>query len=112
MIQQMHAMAALAIGNKEEAEAHFKNATRLEAETEYSFGPPDIPYPSFEHYGYWLLENKRYVEAIEQFDKSLARAPKRARALLGKKQALEAIGQMDQVTQVDQIMKDFWVGAD
>jgi len=77
--------AALALLNKDEstAERWIKQATEVEEETSYTYGPPNIVKPSFELYGEWLAEKGRKKEALIQFEKVLERAPKRRLAMIG-----------------------------
>jgi hypothetical protein len=97
MWHQMDAYRAMIAGNTEQVENALMEATELETQTGYSFGPPDIPYPSFEQYGDWLLNQDRPREALEQFNISLARMPNRLNALRGKQTSLEALGMEDPV---------------
>ncbi|MEM6522917.1 MAG: tetratricopeptide repeat protein [Bacteroidota bacterium] len=108
MLYQMQAMHAMLLGNPKEAEHYFLEATSLEVKGEYAYGPPDVVYPSFEHYGYWLLEQGRYDDAIIQFDISLKRAPLRAMALKGKIRALEALGKMGEAAIIQSKLGEFW----
>ncbi|MFK8104792.1 MAG: hypothetical protein AB8G15_19900 [Saprospiraceae bacterium] len=81
--------ASLALLNKEEkaAEKWMQKATKVEEETTYTYGPPNIVKPSFELYGEWLVAKNRKEEAQQQFEKALARAPKRRLATMGLKRA-------------------------
>ena len=91
VINQMFALSSLSNGDEESAEKYFQKAVELESNTDYSFGPPDIAYPTFEHYGDWLLSKGRYEDAITQYNTSLTRAPKRAKALRGIATAKDAM---------------------
>ncbi|MCH2082945.1 MAG: hypothetical protein MK226_11185 [Saprospiraceae bacterium] len=82
------------------AENWFKEAIKLEKNTTYSYGPPAIAQPSFELYANWLLEQERYDEANEQFEKSLARGPKRLQALRGQLAAAKAIKNAKAIDQI------------
>ena len=93
MLHQLSAYRALLQDDPVSAEKFLKEAVSLEAATGYSFGPPDIPYPSFEQYGDWLLAQDRPKEALQQFNASLERMPNRTHALQGKAQALKTLGQ-------------------
>ena len=97
MLHQMSAWAALLENDNQAAEKFMKEATALEARTGYSFGPPDIPYPSFEQYGFWLLDQGRAQEAKAQFEKSLERTPKRTQSLNGLVTALSELQMVDQL---------------
>jgi hypothetical protein len=103
---QLAAFKALTVDDLESAEKSMLEATSLEATTGYSFGPPDIPYPSFEQYGYWLLEHERPQEALVQFNTSLERMPKRTNALKGKLVALEAMGNKQSAEVVHQVINE------
>ncbi len=105
MLHQLSAYRALLSEDLTAAEKFLREATNLEMATGYSFGPPDIPYPSFEQYGYWLLEQGRPREALTQFDQGLSRTPNRTNALKGKKQALVALNRMEEVQKVDEQIK-------
>ncbi len=100
MLQQLQALQSLLASEDSQAEKHLQQAVKLESQTLYSFGPPDIALPSFEQYGEWLLEHQRPEEALAQFNKSLERAPLRTKALAGKLKALEAMEQTDEAKQV------------
>ncbi|MEL7002108.1 MAG: hypothetical protein AAFN93_05140 [Bacteroidota bacterium] len=108
ILNQMRAMAALTRGEDTEAEEYFKKAVAIEDASEYPVGPPDVPFPSFEQYGHWLLEKGRYEEALEQFDTSLKRTPLRAMALKGKMKALEKLGRTDQIDELKAELDKFW----
>jgi tetratricopeptide (TPR) repeat protein len=92
---------------QEGVEDLMKEAVSLETSSEYSFGPADISLPSFEFYGYWLLDNERNEEALEQFEKSLERAPKRRNALIGKQTALEKLGMKAEAEEINSELEGF-----
>lgn len=79
-------------------------ASQLERSIDYSYGPPDIIYPSFELYGEWLLEQQRYEEAMAQFRYALARGPKRVRALQGLLTAARALDEQATVRETEQLL--------
>ena len=108
MTKQMNAMIAILNDDDSLTEKYFIEATNLEAQSEYSYGPPDITYPSFEQYGEWLLNKKRYDEALTQFDRSLVTAKNRSKALQGKIQALMLLHREDEAREIKVIMSDFW----
>jgi Tfp pilus assembly protein PilF len=106
--KQMNALIAVLNNDDMLTEKYFIEATNLEAQSEYSYGPPDITYPSFEQYGEWLLNKKRYDEALTQFDRSLATAKNRSKALQGKIKALMFLNREDEAREIKVIMSDFW----
>ena len=93
-------------------EAKLLEATTLESECEYAFGPPDIALPSFEQYAFWLLENNRPAEAVMYFDQSLSRAPRRVAALRGKMDALTKLNKLEEAKSISTELKDIWSKAD
>ncbi len=105
---QMSGLLALVEGDEAKAETHFKIAIDFENQSVYSFGPPDIPFPSFEQYGEWLLIRERYEEALAQFENSLSRAPLRAKALKGKIEALKGLNKTREAQKVQEILDTFW----
>lgn len=97
---QLEGLKALLEEDQELFEAKMKEAIALEDQTDYPTGPPRITKPSFEQYGEWLVEEGRYEEAIQQFDKALSRMPKRTKSLEGKLKALKALDQTKEVAQL------------
>ena len=112
LLLQMEAFAAQLEGHENLYVEKLKEAVSIESETEYSFGPPDISLPSFELYGYWLLKNSQHEEALNQFNRSLERAPKRVQALRGKMTALEMLGRQDEAKNIQEELKIIWSNAD
>jgi tetratricopeptide (TPR) repeat protein len=110
VVHQMEALLAQLNGDDAKTEASMQSATQLEDECDYSYGPPQIQYPSYEQYGDWLLAKKRYPEAIEQFDKSLKIGENRAKALKGKMAALNALGQKAEAAAIQTTLDGFWKG--
>lgn len=83
----------------ENVEQLLKEATELEKQISFAFGPPAIVIPSYEMYGDWLLSKERYQEAIAQFDLALAKGPGRKKALEGKLKAAKGLG--DEALQIE-----------
>lgn len=95
------------VNNDGKEEEYMKTAVEFEKSSRYSFGPADITLPSFELYGEYLLNEKRFDEALEQFEISLQRAPNRRKALLGKKTVLKAKGDKEGVKAIEEILNEF-----
>lgn len=108
MINQMKAMLAILEKDDILTEKHFIAATTLEDQSVYSSGPPDIPFPSYEQYGEWLLSKDRPEEALKQFNRSLESAMNRAKALQGKMKALTMLERTAEAEAVAKILKGFW----
>jgi len=109
---QMEGLKATLEGDQELFETKMKKAIEIEDMTEFPTGPPSITKPSFEQYGEWLLENGRYEEAKEQFDKALARMPRRSKSLKGKLTALKALDQMGEAEKVQNELQSIYAQAD
>jgi hypothetical protein len=78
---EMQAVLARARSDSDSMIGFAMEASHLEGEMPYSFGPPLIDYPSAELLGEMLLELGRYDEAAEAFTVQLARTRQRAKVL-------------------------------
>ena len=112
VLSQINGMSALLQDNLGLFETHMKNAVALEEQTNYPAGPPRITQPSFEQYGTWLLEQGEYATAIDQFNNSLKRMPRRTKSLLGKMKALRALNREKEANLVSQELQQILVHAD
>lgn len=92
VVHQIKGFIALSMEDNEQFEIAMRQAVALEEQTNYPAGPPRITLPSFEQYGEWLNAQGQYEKAMEQFNKSLERMPKRHKSLSGKLTALESLG--------------------
>lgn len=75
--KELQALMAMKDNDIEKAEQLMAEATKMEEQTSYMYGPPDIVKPSHEMYAEWLETNGRLKESKEMFEKVLERAPKR-----------------------------------
>jgi hypothetical protein len=91
MEMELRGLLADLTGDKAAADNWLKKATELEKSISYSYGPPSVVKPSFELYGEWLLTQDRADDALNQFDYSLQRAPKRILSLKGKLEAAKLL---------------------
>jgi tetratricopeptide (TPR) repeat protein len=103
----MEALFADLEGDKEKARSLFEKATALETVANYSYGPPKIVKPSFEFFAEWLMREGEAAAAVEQYEKALERGPKRASALYGYAQALQASGVEAAANQQIEILNEF-----
>lgn len=87
MEMELRGLAADLNGEAELADSWFQKAAGLEKSISYSYGPPSVVKPSFELYGEWLLAQGKANDALNQFNYSLQRAPKRILSLKGKLEA-------------------------
>jgi tetratricopeptide (TPR) repeat protein len=83
MEKELQAAIWNAQGKKEDALRLLKEATTLEDSMTFEFGPPLPVKPSHELYAEFLLEAGKYKEAQVEFNKALARAPRRSISLAG-----------------------------
>lgn len=80
---ELQAVLARAENDSEAMISHAVEASRLEGEMPYAFGPPFIDYPSAQLLGEMLLKLERYDEAADAFTLQLKRTRQRAQALAG-----------------------------
>ncbi len=83
MMYQLMALRSWLDDDSELAETYLKKTISLEENLSYSYGPPVIQKPTTELYADWLLIRERNQEALEQYEATLIRAPKRRKALAG-----------------------------
>jgi tetratricopeptide (TPR) repeat protein len=91
----VRAWAALAAGKKEEALRQMKSAAELEDGTEKSAVTPGPLAPARELLGEMLLEMNEPAQALEQFEATLKKEPRRFRALYGAAHAAQLSGNRD-----------------
>ncbi|HEY3429617.1 MAG TPA: hypothetical protein VGK39_03000 [Cyclobacteriaceae bacterium] len=84
---ELRAMSAWMQKDFKSAEKWLQDASQLEQNVSYSYGPPAVVKPSHELYGEFLLTQNRAKDALPLFDKALQLAPKRVLALRGKLKA-------------------------
>jgi tetratricopeptide (TPR) repeat protein len=83
---------ALAAGDEASGLETLREAARREDAMGFDFGPPVVVKPAHELLGEALLARGDGAGARAEFEAALARAPRRARALLGRARALAAAG--------------------
>ncbi len=86
--------------NAANTELKLLEATTLEENISYSYGPPTVVKPSHELSGDWLLETNQHEEAAEMYQKSLERSPKRIKSMIGLLQATEALGDTQAASEI------------
>jgi tetratricopeptide (TPR) repeat protein len=87
ILYEIHALGFMVENDPEKVEEYLKRATDLEDSVDYSFGPPSVQKPTHELYGDWLLSQKRYEDAISEYNQSLQRTPGRRLSVEGKREA-------------------------
>jgi tetratricopeptide (TPR) repeat protein len=92
---EVAAWAALAAGKKQVALRQMKSATELEDGTEKSAVTPGPLAPARELLGEMLLELNQPMQALEQFEATLKKEPRRFRSLYGAAHAARLSGSRD-----------------
>ena len=92
-------------GRSEEAVSLLRQATEIEAERSFGFGPPMPSKPSHELLGEILLDLDRPAEAMEEFEKALERSPRRRLSLAGLERAAKALGDQATVVRVSEELR-------
>ncbi len=109
---EMQALIALEDGKAEQALAQIGQATAIESEMPFEFGPPFIVKPSQELKGEILLELGRAAEAQAAFHVVLKRTPRRTAALLGLARAAERAGDRATAQDTYSTLRAIWHRAD
>ncbi|MEN0006561.1 MAG: hypothetical protein AAF798_20580 [Bacteroidota bacterium] len=112
MILELRGLYAQLQDDLESAAQWLQEATELETQISYSYGPPAIPKPSYELYGEFLLEQGQVEAAQQQFDKAIQRGPNRILALRGQVRAASALQNTDKVKELEAQLQQLLEGAD
>jgi len=102
MEQELLAGIEFARGESQNAARFAAEASRLEGEMPYAFGPPFVDWPSAELLGEMLLDARKYADAEAAFRLELKRAKLRANALKGLQTALEKQGKTSEAEFIQQ----------
>jgi tetratricopeptide (TPR) repeat protein len=90
--QQLRASLARANGKDITALEYAREASRLEGEMPFSFGPPFVDYPSAQLLGELAFDLGDHEEAVAAFSKQLKRSRKKTQAVEGLARAEKALG--------------------
>jgi len=110
--QEMHAQIESARGNIAVAVDHAREASRLEGEMPYSFGPPFIDWPAAEMLAGLLYDSHAYADAATAYETQLARARLRSASLLGLARSAAKLGHAAQADDALRKLRDNWRAAD
>jgi tetratricopeptide (TPR) repeat protein len=103
---ELRAMRALMQNDLKTTEKWLKDASQLEENVSYSYGPPAVVKPSHELYGEFLLSQNRADDALVQFDKALQLAPKRVLALRGKLKAATLLNDTQLMNEIEKQIQE------
>jgi len=112
MAQQLEALLLFSEGRREEALVLARQAAVVEAGLPFEFGPPVPVKPVNEQVGEMLMDLRRPKEAMEAFELSLKRNPKRALSLLGLARAATASKDTATAQRAYGELREIWKKAD
>jgi len=112
MAQQLEAVLLFVEGRREEALVLARQAAVVEASLPFEFGPPVPVKPVNEQVGEMLMDLRRPKEAMEAFELSLKRTPRRTLSLLGLARAAMASKDMATAQRAYGELRDIWKKAD
>jgi hypothetical protein len=92
MDQELLAAIEMARGEMSAAAAYAQEASRLEGEMPFSFGPPFVDLPSAEFLGDLLMASRRYADAASAYELQLERTRLKPLALEGLARAQQQLG--------------------
>jgi len=109
---ELQAVIEFAQDNSQQALTHAREASRLEGEMPFAFGPPFIDLPSAELLGGILLSTGHYDEAIEAFEIQGQRTRLKTLPMLSQAKTEEARGNQTAANQLRERLASIWVNAD
>src|SRR5687767_3719503 len=112
MAQQLEALLLFSEGRREEALVLARQAAVVEAGLPFEFGPPIPVKPVNEQVGEMLMDLRRPKEAMEAFELSLKRTPRRALSLLGLARAARAAKDTATAERAYAELREIWKKAD
>ncbi len=112
MAQQLEALLLFSEGRREEALVLARQAAVVEAGLPFEFGPPNPVKPVNEQVGEMLMDLRRPREAMEAFELSLKRNPRRALSLLGLARAARAAKDQATMDRAYGELREIWKKAD
>jgi tetratricopeptide (TPR) repeat protein len=112
MAQQLEAMLLFSEGRREEALVLARQAAIVEAGLPFEFGPPLPVKPVNEQVGEMLMDLRRPKEAMEAFELSLTRTPRRVLSLLGLARAATAAKDPATAQRAYGELREIWKKAD
>lgn len=108
MLQQLQAEVLIGEGKRDEALQLLARTAAEEDGLTFEFGPPMPLKPAHELYAEELLAGHRPAEARDEFQRALARAPRRAQSLRGLAKAAAATGNDEVSRNALEELKSFW----
>jgi tetratricopeptide (TPR) repeat protein len=112
MEQELLASIEQAAGNPEAAIRLLQQASQMEGELPFSFGPPFVDLPSAEFLGDILLAAGRHSDAVAAYTLQLERSRLKPRALLGLSRAEAGMGNVTEARYAGDKLSLIWRNAD
>jgi tetratricopeptide (TPR) repeat protein len=92
MDHELQAAVEMARGEMATAVTHAREASRLEGEMPFSFGPPFVDLPAAEFLGDLLMASRKYADAADAYELQLERSRLKPLALEGLARAQQQLG--------------------
>ena len=112
MEQELVAAVEYARGESALAVRYASEASRLEGEMPFSFGPPFVDLPAAEFLGDLLLGSSKYADAVIAYEIQLERSRQKSRSLLGLAQAQGQLGNEVEARYAREKLDRIWSSAD
>jgi len=112
MEQELLAAVEYARGESALAARYAGEASRLEGEMPFSFGPPFVDLPAAEYLGDLLLGSRKYADAVIAYEIQLERSRQKSRSLLGLARAQAKLGNEAEARYTRDRLGRIWAGAD
>jgi hypothetical protein len=112
MEQELLAAVEYARGESALAARFAAEASRLEGEMPFSFGPPFVDLPAAEYLGDLLLGSRKYAGAVLAYEAQLERSRQKSQALLGLSRAQAGLGNESEARYAREKLDRIWSGAD
>ena len=112
MEQELLAAVEYARGESALAARFAGEASRLEGQMPFSFGPPFVDLPAAEFLGDLLLGAHKYSDSVAAYEIQLERSRQKSRSLLGLTRAQAGLGNEAQARYIREKLDRIWAAAD
>jgi len=109
---ELRAAKEYARGESAQAVLLAAEASQMEGEMPFSFGPPFVDLPSAEYLGDLLLASRKYAEAAEAYELQLERTRQKSHSLFGLVQALTGQEKQAEAKYTRAKLERVWSAAD
>jgi hypothetical protein len=109
---EMQSMIAMAGNELDQAVVHASQASRLEGEMPFSFGPPFVDLPSAELLGGLLIKQGKFDQAADAFELQLQRSKLKTLSLKGLAYAQQQQGKVAEAAHTNGRLQNIQIQAD